>query len=158
MRDVIIARLEDAGRTLVAMPHPVRGRPAEPGACWPDVLQTYWDVMSAGGEDEPAEVAEIRRQEREEGINRVRIQPSSAAIDRLDEVLGWLWFIDRPTHRRLTVARMQIWPQNDRHVFSWRQLSRAFGMSPTQLRRWHMAAVDDILAGLILVDRARTVR
>ncbi len=142
--DDVRRRLEDAGRTLMMLPMPKDGMPAGNRAAWPDVLQGFWDVMGLAEEGSVEERMEALAQVR----NAVTLRANPAAIERLDEVLGWLWHIRIAKRRRLVAARMQINPLSDRHVFSWRRLARDFAMSPRQLQRWHEDAIREIVNGL----------
>ncbi|MCH7570481.1 MAG: hypothetical protein IH919_07940 [Deltaproteobacteria bacterium] len=140
----IVARLEDAGRTLMMLPMPVRGMPTEPRSSWPDYAQRYWDVFGHAEQDDTEE----RREAQANLINQVRVQASQAAVDRLDEVLGWLWYIGTPRHRRATVARMLTHPISERPVYSWGQIAKSMGADRRTVRRWYAAGVESIIEGL----------
>ena len=89
-RAKVVGRLEDAGRTLMMLPMPPRAMPSGARSAWPDVLQRFWDV--AGVADKGT------FEERQKALalvhNAVTLRASRAAVTRLDEVLGWLWFIE----------------------------------------------------------------
>ncbi len=142
--DDVRRRLEDAGRTLMMLPMPKDGMPAGNRAAWPDVLQGFWDQMGL------AEEGSV--EERQEALARVRnavtLRASPAAVERLDEVLGWLWYIRTPRYRRVVAARMQINPRTETHRYSWRRLARETGHSHETLRRWFNDGIDEILEGL----------
>lgn len=148
----IVARLEDAGRTLMMLPMPARGMPGQASSAWPDYAQRYWDVFGHAEQDESD--TEARREAAADEINDVRVQASNRAIDRLDEVLSWLWWVKDARYRRVIVARMQVYPLSDlpyragRHVYSWRRLMPIFQTSLWHLQQWHKEGIDDILRGL----------
>ena len=90
---------------------------------WPDAPDQYW-------------VAYARAKPR-----RVRLPVSAAAIDRMDECLGWLLYLDVP-ERRLVSAWMlglkikeicAIWGC-DRKTF-WRRIERICGDLAIELAR-----------------------
>lgn len=144
LHDNVKRRLEDAGRTLRMLPMPADGMPTGDRAAWPDVMQRFWDVAGhaeEGSVEERLTALALAR-------NRTQLHASKVAIERLDEVLGWLWFIQVPKRRRVIAARMQIHPLSDRHVYSWRQLARSFRTSPRQLQRWHDDGIQEIVAQL----------
>ena len=150
MHDDVKRRLEDAGRTLMMLPMPPRAMPSGARSAWPDVLQRFWDV--AGVADKGT------FEERQKALalvhNAVTLRASRAAVTRLDEVLGWLWWVKDSRHRRVIVARMQIYPLSDlsdragRHVYSWRRLMPVFQTSLWHLQQWHKEGIEDILGGL----------
>ncbi len=150
--DAIIRRLEDAGRTLMLLPEPKDGRPRGSGSAWPDVTQRFHDIMAVAGEidgvQETTEEAQSRRDAQERQQNRTRITPDGTAIDRLDEVLDWLWFITDAAHRRAVAARMLIHPLSERHAYSWARIARDMHTSPRNVRHWHERGVQAIVAGL----------
>lgn len=138
--DYIVTRLEDAGATLIALSAPRHGMPNDLRAAWPAVRQAAWDVLG------PAEVGTVTERQHllEAERHRSRIPVERAAVDRLDEVLEWLWLIRRPLCRRTVFARMQVWPDSGRHVHSWASIARVMRSSVRSVRRWHDEGVDDI--------------
>lgn len=88
-REVVRERLAEAAYTIKRLPRPVNGRPKPLRAVWPDMAQdwlAYGDVRSR----EPW------------------IKPSGAAIDRLEEVLHWLFWLERD-QRLILWARASGW-------------------------------------------------
>lgn len=142
----IVARLEDAGRTLMMLPMPARGMPAQERSAWPDYARRYWDVFGHAEQDESE--TEERREIEAQQINRTRIQASHKAVQRLDEVLGWLWYIEKPRHRRAVAARMLTNPISERPVHSWRQIARTMQADHRTVRRWYSGGVEAIIVGL----------
>lgn len=120
--DDIKARLNEAGRTLRNVrdprPHAQRLR-----ALWPDAPESYWTAYA-------------RSRPR-----RVRMPVSAAEIDRMDECLGWLLWLDLPERRLLSAWMLglkireicAIW-SCDRKTF-WRRIDRICGTLAVELAR-----------------------
>ena len=144
LRDGVVRRLEDAGRTLAMLPIPKNGRPAPPGCAWPDVVQSFWDVVGH------AEVGTI--EDRQHLLAMANNQPifraDRAAITRLDEVLGWLWLVSEPHKRRVVAARMLVHPVSLRHRHSWGEVADGMNTSSRSVRRWFEDGVEAIIRGL----------
>ncbi len=137
-------RLEDAGQTLLMLPMPADGMPAGDRAVWPDTMQRFWDIVGVADKGSMKDRMTALAQAR----NRTQLHASRVQIERLDEVLGWLWYIQVANRRRVIAARMQVHPLSDRHLYSWRNLARHFHTSARQLRRWHDEGIQDIVDGL----------
>ncbi len=126
----VVTRLEEAGRTLMALPHTgpsTRMRLS--------VLEVVRDAVE--GDD---------RSDR-----RVRpAYPDSARVTRMDESLGWISLIpkDRYVLRRIVGARALINPTTDRHLYPWRKLATALGADHKAVQRWHAQGIALIVAGL----------
>lgn len=118
----IKARLAEAGRTLRNVrdprPHATRLR-----ALWPDAPDAYWTAYARGRP------------------RTIRMPVSGAEIDRMDECLGWLLWLDLP-ERRLVSAWMlglkireicEIW-SCDRKTF-WRRIDRICAALAMELAR-----------------------
>ena len=137
-------RLTDAGKTLMMLPMPKDGLPAGNKAAWPDVLQLFWDLAG------PAEEGSV--QERQDALaearNYIRLRASAAAIDRLDEVLGWLLLIDTPCHRKAVMARMMTHPVSELPVYTWSRIAVALGTNKPTARYWRKEGILTILARL----------
>ncbi len=138
MRDIVIRRLEDAGRTLQMLP--ADGMPAGAKAAWPDVLQSFWDIAGKADEgtveDRLTHLAMVR--------NATRLGASSAAIGRLDEVLGWLLGV-RKLQRIVLFARMLNHPISEKPLQSWAKIAKTLGVSKSSVQRWHAKGVQEIL-------------
>ncbi len=145
LHDNVERRLEDAGRTLMMLPMPKDGMPAGDRAAWPSVRQDFWDIAGPGAEkgsvEERLTALAVQR-------NVTRLGASSAAIDRLDEVLGWLLAIEVMHHRKVVFARMMIHPVSERPCFSWATIADKMGSNSTSVRRWHAAGLQALLGHL----------
>lgn len=138
-------RLYDAGKTLMMLQSSVG--PAEPRSHWPEVMRTYWDMFAPASPGEDRKAAEVRRNERAEDKLKPRLVATSKAMTRLDEVLGWLWYLE-PVHRKIIFARMLINPLTDKHVFSWRQIQGATGIHRDMVKRRFKVGIDQIVKEL----------
>ena len=123
---------------------PARGMPAGSSSAWPEHIQKYWDIFGHADEDDN----EDRREVQAHLINRVRVQASQKAVDRLDEVLGWLWYIEAARHRKAVVGRMLTHPVSERPINSWKQIALKMGADSRTVKRWYKNGVEDIIAGL----------
>lgn len=95
-REAVAERLADAARTLKALP--AKGCfPQVLGARWPAVVRGFWEVWNA------LEDAAARRDYARER-HRAQAVPSAAAIDAMDEALGWLGWIEDRRHLRAAWA------------------------------------------------------
>ena len=127
---LVVARLEEAGRTLLALPD--RG-PS------PRLRTSAWDVLQAAIEGYGWEPARLRP-----------AVPGAARITRMDEALGWIALIppDRYVLRRIVGARALVHPLTDRHVYPWRRLGAAVGADHNAVQRWHAQGIALIVASL----------
>jgi hypothetical protein len=120
----IVSRLEEAGATLLAMPH--AGPSTRLRQMRYDVVQTAMEAYGWAAE-------------------RVRAPaPDAAAISAMDEAFGWLAIIPEPKFmlRRILGARALIHPLTRRHLFPWRRLAAALGADHKSVQRWHRDGVD----------------
>ena len=133
--DALISRLEEAGRTLLALPTAGPSpRLAQSGMDWiRDASDTYAPTKT---KLRPA-------------------IPSAFAITRMDEALAWIPLIpqDKYVLRRIVGARSLVSPLNDRHLFTWRRLGVAIGADHKAVQRWHAQGVELILAALRQLTR-----
>ena len=131
----VTARLEEAGRTLLALPD--RG-PS------PRLRTSAWDVLQSAIEG----AAEAPRPVRP-------AVPGAARITRMDEALGWIALIprDRYVLRRIVGARALVHPLTERHIYPWRRLGAAIGADHKAVQRWHAQGIGLIVAGLAARDR-----
>ncbi len=137
-------RLTDAGKTLMMMPMPKDGMPADNRAAWPDVLQLFWDLAGPADEGSVADRQDALAQAR----NYIRLRASAAAIDRLDEVLGWLLLIDVPRHRKAVMARMITHPVSELPYFKWSRIAASLGRDIRTVRRWRQKGIQTIIERL----------
>jgi len=126
----IVARLEAAGATLLAMP--ARGYSTHMRQMKFDIVHTALEAYGWGGAmaRPPA--------------------PSAAEISRMDEAFGWLALIPEAKYvlRRVLGARALVHPLTGRHLYAWRRLGAALGTDHKAVQRWHAEGVE-MLARLI---------
>jgi hypothetical protein len=128
--EFVIARLEEAGATLLALP----------GTGWTTKLrQSSLEIVRTAMENY--------------GWTDKRVRPaipSAARISRMDEVMGWITLIplDRYVLRRIVGARSLVSPTTDRHLFPWRRLAMTIGADHKAVQRWHRQGIDMIVAAL----------
>lgn len=126
----IIARLEAAGATLLALPqsgYSTRLRTSS--------LDVVRGTLEAYGHDE----------------TRVRPPvPSARKIDEMEQALAWIPLIPLGHHvlRRVVGARTLVNPLTGRHLFSWRRLAASMGADHKAIQRWHGQGVAMIVAAL----------
>lgn len=127
----IVARLEEAGRTLLALP-----RTGYSTA----LRQSRLDVVRSAAESY--------------GYNpqsRLRPpMPDAATISRMDEAFSWLGLVpdDRYVLRRIAGARAMVCPISGRHLYSWRRLGALLGADHRAVQRWHEEAIRHIAMAL----------
>jgi hypothetical protein len=126
----VIARLEEAGATLLALP----------GTGWTTRLRvSSLDIVRAAIENY--------------GWTESRVRPaipSAARISRMDEAMGWIPLIplDRYVLRRIVGARSLVNPTTERHLFPWRRLGAVLGADHKAVQRWHRQGIGMIVAAL----------
>ncbi len=149
---IVQKRLNDAGRTLMMLPMPKNSMPGDAGGCWPDILQSLWDVASVGDDGAagtPRGTVEERLAALAKEHNPSKLGASTAAVSRLDEVLGWLLTIEgRPHWRKAVMGRMLNHPVSHRPVYSWKQIAETLGTNSRTVRHWHASGIQAILEGL----------
>lgn len=128
--DDVITRLEQAGRTLLALPRTGPStRLVQSGLEWVrDAQDTYVKDRS-----------------------RIRpAVPDAKTITHMDEALAWIPLIpvEQYVMRRIVGARSLVDPMNDRHMFSWRRLGTAMGADHKAVKLWHGKAIGIIVARL----------
>lgn len=128
--DEIVARLELAGRTLLALPR-----------------TGYSTKLVQSGMEWVREADETCVQP------RARIRPAvpdAATITLMDEALAWIPLIpvEQYVLRRIVGARSLIDPMNGRHMFSWRRLGVAIGADHKAVKQWHAKAIGIIASRL----------
>ncbi len=128
--ELLVERLEEAGRTLLALPHTGPStRLVQSGMEWVrDASESY-------------------------GHERARLRPAvpgAAQITRMDQALGWISLIplDKYVLRRVVGARSLVHPMTGRHLFTWRRLGTAIGADHKAVQRWHAQGVALIVAAL----------
>jgi hypothetical protein len=129
---LVLARLEEAGRTLLALP----STGYSTGMRLNVATLVRHMIEAEGGE--PV-------------LSRVHPPvPSAAGITRMDEALGWISLIprDRSVLRRIVGARALVSPLTDRHLYSWRRLGTMLGADHKAIQRWHAQGLDTIVSAL----------
>ena len=117
--DWVVARLEEAGSTLLALPNTGPStRLVQGGLEW------------------------VRSAAEAYGAQRAKLRPaipSAAHITRMDEAMRWISAIpdDRYVLRRVVGARSLVNPMTARHLYSWRRLGQAVGADHKAVQRWH---------------------
>lgn len=126
----VIACLEEAGRTEIAMRH-----------------HGFTPGLRLGGLDYVRDFNESYGWEKEPLKPPV---PSAIAISRMDRTLAWISHIpkERVVYRRVVRLRSLIHPISERYVFPWRLLSRKLGIDRDALKRYHGLGIDLIVAGM----------
>jgi hypothetical protein len=126
----VIERLEEAGRTLMCLPH------AGPST---RLRTTRLEVVRSAVEGYGWGEGHIRP-----------AHPDAAQVTRMDEALGWIGCIpnDRHVLRRIVQARCLIDPTTDRHLYPWRKLARLIGADHKAVQRWHAQGIALIVASL----------
>lgn len=125
-------RLEEAGRTLLALPN--KGPSTQLRTTRHDVVQSAVEVYGWTRVD-----ARLRP-----------TMPTSSQVTRMDEALDWIRFIpvDRYVLRRIVGARALISPITERHLFPWRRLGTLLGADHKAIQRWHKQGINLIVARL----------
>lgn len=128
--DIVIARLEEAGATLLALPD--RGFALGVRTFWPDV------------------VADAREAYGYAAVSLRPAAPSPRDITAMDEALGWLSLIpdSRRTLRRVVGARSLVSPVTGRMLFSWRRIGALVGADHRAVQQWHGKGVALIVEAL----------
>lgn len=126
----IVARLEEAGRTLLAL-----GGGTGPNARVVAAHEVVRAVIEAYGWS----LASLRP-----------AVPSAVAIDRMDEAYAWLALLPAhpPSARYLVARRSLVHPVTGRHLVSWRACARELGCGEASARRWHAEAIRSIAISL----------
>lgn len=127
--ELVIYRLEEAGSTLLALPHAGHStRMVQGGLEW---VRTAKELDAMKARMRPARV-------------------TANAVSRMDEALSWVLLIppDRYVLRRILHARCLVNPVSGRFVYSWRRVALAVGCDHKAAQRWHAQAVDMIVAAL----------
>lgn len=130
--EYVIYRLEEAGRTLLALPH--SGYSTRLRTSRHDIVQSAADAYGW-----PTVDARLRP-----------AVPSSAHITRMDEALDWIPSIppDRYVLRRIVGSRALVSPITERHLFTWRRLAILLGADHKAIQRWHAQGIDLLVMSL----------
>jgi hypothetical protein len=128
--EYVLYRLEEAGRTLLALPSSGFG---------PRLRTSVWEIVRTALDGY--------------GWSEARVQPSVPAarqITRMDEAMSWIALIprDRYVLRRIVGARALVSPVTERHLYAWRRLGALLGADHKAVQRWHAQGIDMIVAAL----------
>lgn len=115
----IMDRLEAAAMTLRRLPNPAGSGSRGYGSSWPDAVQ---EAHLAYGYTP----------------SRVRVTPSAADIQKMDEAIAWLNLIKDPTDRRI------LWMRAENH--RWRAVCIRVGLVRSTCHR-------RALAGLLTIEK-----
>ena len=126
----VIARLEAAGATLLALPQ--TGFSTRLRSSSLDVVRSALDNY---------------------GFSEARIRPpapSGKEIDEMEQALAWIPLIplERYVLRRIVGARTLVNPMTGRHVFAWRKLATSIGTDHKSVQRWHAQGIAMIVAAI----------
>lgn len=126
----VMVRLEQAGRTILALPSSGYTLGIKSGAM--EFVRTASEAYGWGAE--PIRPA----------------APTARAITDMDEAYAWLSLIpdSRMATRRIVGARSLVHPLTDRHIYPWRKLATALRLHHTQVQRQHADGIADIVAEL----------
>ncbi len=125
--ETVIARLEEAGRTLLSLPRTGEHRHAPRQR-----VAAALGAFATAEFDPPPAV------------------PPAARITRMDQALAWIPLIPAESLllRRIVGCRCLVSPVTGRHLFSWHRLARLLGADHKTIRRWHGTGIDLIVATL----------
>jgi hypothetical protein len=118
LEGLIVARLEDAGRVLLALP--AGGYSTHLRTSNLDIAR---DFQAYGWTGE-----------------RPRVPvPSSIRITRMEAALQWLQLIsdDQVQLRRIVGLRMLVHPLSNRHLYSWRKVGEKISIDHRTAKSWH---------------------
>lgn len=126
----VLARLEEAGATLLSIPNTGHSTRLRMGTLRP--LPDAEDALHAAPGPVRAPV------------------PSAACVDRMDQAFVWVSLIPEAKFvlRRVVHARALVNPLTGKHLFAWRRLAATVGADHKAVQRWHAQGVDIIVAAL----------
>jgi len=126
----LIGLLEDAGATLLALPH--SGHSTRMRQMRFDIVHTALEAYGWAAEHVKAPV------------------PDAAAITAMDAAFALLTLIPEQKFvlRRVVGARALVHPITRRHLYPWRRLAGVLGADHKSIQRWHGDAIKLILKAL----------
>ena len=138
--DEVERRLREAMTTLRRIPMHANGMPSTAGATWPDYPYNVADragwIIGAGTPEY------LRRNEADQ--NRTRLHATADQIREMDECLQWQFLIRDRRHWVVVDARSQVWPESERHIYSYNQLARKMNTNRETVRQWYRAGIKRI--------------
>jgi hypothetical protein len=128
--EFVVARLEEAGATLLSLP--------ETG---------FSPRMRTGA------LAVVHSAAEAYGWSAARLRPAvplPERITRMDETFAWLALVpdDRVVLRRLVSARALVSPLTGKHLYAWRRLGAVVGADHKAVQRWHAEGIKLIVRAL----------
>lgn len=128
--EFVVARLEEAGATLLSLPE---------GGFSPRMRSGALQVVHSAAEAYGWSAARLRP-----------AVPSPDRITRMDETFAWLALIpqDRAVLRRLVSARALVSPLTGKHLYAWRRLGALVGADHKAVQRWHAEGIRLIVRAL----------
>ena len=129
---LVVTRLEQAGRTLLALPNSGFSTGVRLNAA-----TLFQHMVEADGVEAVP--------------NRMRAPvPPASRITEMDEALAWIPLIprDRSVLRRIVGARSLVNPLTERHLYPWRRLGSMLGADHKAVQRWHTQGVAIIVGAL----------
>lgn len=138
--EYVIARLEEAGATLLAMSLP-RVSPRPLGSQF-----QHFPVVRDAAEAYGWTGASVRA-----------AFPEAAAISRMDEAMAWIELIPTGHYvlRRIVGARALVAPVTGRRLFRWSRIAALLHADPRAVKRWHADGIRMIVAALREREQAR---
>jgi hypothetical protein len=126
----VVARLEAAGTTLLAMPST---------GYTTHLRQMKFDIVHTALEAYGWQSAMARPP-----------RPSPSDISAMDEAFSWLGAIpeERYLLRRILGARALVHPLTERYIYPWRRLAKVLGTDHKSVQRWHAQAVAMVVEAL----------
>jgi hypothetical protein len=133
--EMVIYRLEEAGRSLLALP---------PTGYSTKLRLNTLDVVRSALEGYGWEAY------RGEQVRMRAPVPDAARITRMDEALAWIPLIpqDRYVLRRIVGCRALVSPLTERHLYPWRRIGTLLGADHKAVQRWHAQGIDMIVAAV----------
>lgn len=126
----VLARLEEAGATLLSMPNTGHSTRLRMGTLRP--LPDAEDALHSAPGPVRAPV------------------PRAASVDRMDQAFMWVSLIPEAKFilRRVVHARALVNPLTGKHLFAWRRLATTVGADHKAVQRWHAQGIDMIVVAL----------
>jgi hypothetical protein len=128
--EALIQLLEEAGATLLALPHTGYS---------PALRTSALPVVREAGEAYGWDPAALRAP-----------VPPAARISRMDSTFAKILLIpeNRLLLRRVVGCRALVHPLTGRHLYSWRRLAHMLDTDHKSVQRWHRDGIDLILRAL----------
>lgn len=122
------ARIADAIDTLRRLPFPRNGAPPDHKVQWPDIVRSFWEAYGTAS------------------TKVTRVRPTAEAIDRMEDVLPWLFWVGDRKRRHVVMLRAL--------GLGWRKIGCIVACSHETARYWERNAVRHI-ADVLNLTQAR---